>query len=107
MPHTRDTLPDAIDQCLDADEAALAAEVALSNNRGLCSAAGEVDHESVFTGAPPAYLADLSQDAVGLARRSRDNAALAHALTLREDSNYRIDNIASDARGAPPRTGTG
>jgi class 3 adenylate cyclase len=121
-PAYRETLLDAVDQCLDAGEPALAAEAALSNNRGLYSAAGEVDDErivalervldtdqepsvrskltatlaveSVFGGAPPADLAELSQNAVDLARRSGDQAALAHALTLRQDSNYRIDNLA-------------
>ena len=120
-PAYRAVLLDAVDLCLDADEPTLAAEAALSNNRGLYSAAGEVDHEriaalervlkteqdpslrsqltatlaveSVFSGAPPADLADLSQDAVDLARRSGDHVALAHALTLRQDANYRIDNI--------------
>ncbi len=121
-PAYRETLLDAVDRCLGADEPALAAQAALANNRGLYSAAGEVDGEriaalervlgtdqeptirsqltatlaveSVFSGAPSEDLAALSQEAVDLARRSGDRAALAHALTLRQDSNYRIDNIA-------------
>ncbi len=121
-PAYRSTLLDAVDRCLDASEPALAAEAALANNRGLYSAAGEVDGEriaalervlatdqapairsqltatlaveSVFSGARPEDLAALSQEAVDLARRSGDATALAHALTLRQDSNYRIDNIA-------------
>lgn len=121
-PTYRATLLDAVDRCLEAGDPALAAEAALANNRGLYSAAGEVDGqriaalervlrtdqepairsqltatlavESVFGGASPEDLAALSQEAVDLARRSGDRAALAHALTLRQDSNYRIDNIA-------------
>ncbi|MDH4170952.1 MAG: AAA family ATPase, partial [Acidimicrobiia bacterium] len=121
-PGYRRTLLDAVDRCLEAGLADLAAEAALANNRGLYSAAGEVDQdridallrvlavehepavrseltatlavESVFTGASPDDLAALSLEAVELARESGDRAALVRALTLRQDSNYRIDNLA-------------
>ncbi len=121
-PSYRATLLDTVERCLDAGEPGLAAEAALANNRGLYSAAGEVDGdriaalervleteqepavrsqltatlavESVFSGARPDDLSALSQDAVDLARRSGDRTALAHALNLRQDSNYRIDNLA-------------
>ncbi|MGI9614717.1 MAG: ATP-binding protein [Acidimicrobiales bacterium] len=116
----RSTLLAAIGECLDDGRPDLAADAALANNRGLYSSAGAADRDRIETlervleeehpksvrsellatlAVERVFVDDrealdsLSAEAVSLGRESGDRRALARALSFRQDTNYRIDNV--------------